>query len=415
MKRRKILWTLLILIGMLGITSMPFMAETIATKENLERESTVIAGEIIVDGTSQIRYLYSEDITITKTVFQNLKSALNGTDFYGLVPEIASETTAVKGFFRFTQKDPQDVIYKSNTNYFGGISHDWSSAATVAKKYYSGTVVSEKNINLYDHNKNYKNNVDSDYRRRQQDVNEPLQFDKRIVSTLSVDTKSDWVTEGNAVVSKDTVTFNSEATIVIYTSMQLKTAEKIAEEKAVADKTAADSVVKKIEEIGTVENTESIKVKINAARAAYEALTSDQKKLVGNYSKLTDAETRYGELKKAAEETRPAEEKITISKKPTINKPKAAKGKITVSWNKFNNKGKKNKAIWKKIKNIEVQCSTKKNFPTDETKKKTIRKTKKSVKFTGLKKKTTYFVRVRYCDGAGGYSKWSAVKQIKTK
>ena len=48
-------------------------------------------------------------------------------------------------------------------------------------------------------------------------------------------------------------------------------------------------------------------------------------------------------------------------------------------------------------------------------KKKIVGKTKKSVKFTGLKKKTTYFVRVRYCDGAGGYSKWSAVKKVRTK
>ena len=135
----------------------------------------------------------------------------------------------------------------------------------------------------------------------------------------------------------------------------------------------------------------------------------------------TTAETNNGEGKTTGEETQlqvtaqPAEEKITISKKPAVKKLKAAKGRITVSWNKFKTKGKKNKAIWKKIKKIEVQCSTKKNFHDDETKKKTVGKTKKSVKFTSLKKKTTYYVRVRYCDGAGGFSKWSAVKKIKTK
>ena len=39
-------------------------------------------------------------------------------------------------------------------------------------------------------------------------------------------------------------------------------------------------------------------------------------------------------------------------------------------------------------------------------------KTKYVVK--GLKKKTTYYVRVRYYDGEG-YSVWSKTKKIKTK
>ena len=39
-------------------------------------------------------------------------------------------------------------------------------------------------------------------------------------------------------------------------------------------------------------------------------------------------------------------------------------------------------------------------------------KTKYTVK--GLKKKTTYYVRVRYYDGEG-YSVWSKTKKIKTK
>ena len=38
----------------------------------------------------------------------------------------------------------------------------------------------------------------------------------------------------------------------------------------------------------------------------------------------------------------------------------------------------------------------------------------KGQNYEGLKKKTTYYVRVRYYDGKG-YSSWSKVKKVKTK
>ena len=87
--------------------------------------------------------------------------------------------------------------------------------------------------------------------------------------------------------------------ITALTEAEAKLAElKAAAEKAAADKAAADAVTGKIEAIGTVtlESEEAIK----AARAAYDALTADQKKLVDE-TKLTAAETKLGELKAAAE------------------------------------------------------------------------------------------------------------------
>ena len=42
------------------------------------------------------------------------------------------------------------------------------------------------------------------------------------------------------------------------------------------------------------------------------------------------------------------------------------------------------------------------------------KKSKTSAKIKGLKKKTIYYVRVRYYDGTG-YSAWSKVKKVKTK
>lgn len=103
---------------------------------------------------------------------------------------------------------------------------------------------------------------------------------------------------------------------------------------------------------------------------------------------------------------------ITISKTPASIKAKAKKTKVTVSWKKIK-KTKKTKALLKQIKKVEVQYSTDKTFATGaKTKRVGGKKTRVTLK---LKKKTTYYVRVRYSDGKGGYSNWSKVKKVKTK
>lgn len=53
--------------------------------------------------------------------------------------------------------------------------------------------------------------------------------------------------------------------------------------------------------IGAVEYTAESKAKIDAARAAYDALTAAQKALVANYATLTDAEAAYDKAKEQAE------------------------------------------------------------------------------------------------------------------
>ena len=65
-----------------------------------------------------------------------------------------------------------------------------------------------------------------------------------------------------------------------------------------ADQAAAESVVTKIEAIGTVEFTEESKDLIEAARAAYNALTESQKELITEeqLKVLTDAEDEYAKL-----------------------------------------------------------------------------------------------------------------------
>lgn len=104
---------------------------------------------------------------------------------------------------------------------------------------------------------------------------------------------------------------------------------------------------------------------------------------------------------------------ITISKKPASVKAKAAgSGKINVSWKKLPS-GKKGKALLKQIRKVEIQYSTDKTFATG-VKTKNAGKSKTKVTLKGKKGKTLY-VRVRYLDGKGGTSLWSAVKKVKVK
>lgn len=69
-----------------------------------------------------------------------------------------------------------------------------------------------------------------------------------------------------------------------------------AAEKSLADLTAADAVDAKIDAIGTVAATAACKAKIDAARTAYDALTTAQKALVKDYDDLQDAERLYALL-----------------------------------------------------------------------------------------------------------------------
>ena len=118
---------------------------------------------------------------------------------------------------------------------------------------------------------------------------------------------------------------------------------------------------------------------------------------------------------KTAQEQKMDEEIITINKKPTLKKAKPKKNKATITWNKLKRKTKAQKKIWKQIKQIEVEWSTDPSFPKELTGKKTLGKRKTKTNITGLQRKTTYFVRVRYSDGNGGYSRWSKVKRFRTK
>lgn len=78
------------------------------------------------------------------------------------------------------------------------------------------------------------------------------------------------------------------------------------------DSRAAMEVVKLINQIGNVTATDACKAKIDAAKAAYEELTAEQKALVTNYETLTQAETKYAEAVQKKEDKAKADEVIAL-------------------------------------------------------------------------------------------------------
>lgn len=95
-----------------------------------------------------------------------------------------------------------------------------------------------------------------------------------------------------------------------------------------------------------------------------------------------------------------------LSKNPAISKITPANGTISLSWKKISG-----------AKGYEIQCSRNKKFTSiDKITQTSASKT--SVKLSKLKKKTTYYLRVRSYTTSYGtpvYGPWSSVKKIKTK
>lgn len=199
--------------------------------------------------------------------------------------------------------------------------------------------------------------------------------------------------------------------------------------------------------IAQIEEINKVKQKINAigivdlskesqiaeARKSYNALTSEQKELISadTLKVLTDAEKKIVSLKAEKKTQDEAKKKAEEAKKKAAEEAakkkaqqEALKKKYTPSKTSIKSikKLKKNqvKLTWKKVKNAtgyEVYQSMKKN--SGYKKVKTITKNKKVTYKAGkLKKKKTYYFKIRTYRKAGGttyYGNYSNVKKMKVK
>ena len=106
---------------------------------------------------------------------------------------------------------------------------------------------------------------------------------------------------------------------------------------------AAKEVIALIQKIGTVAYTDACKSRIDAARKAYDALTEAEKKLVTNFETLKSAETKYEELKKAAQKANAekVEKLIKAIPNPVTKASKAAIDKARKAYDALTDEEKK--------------------------------------------------------------------------
>lgn len=192
-------------------------------------------------------------------------------------------------------------------------------------------------------------------------------------------------------------------------------AAQVAADKASEAKAAADKVVAAMKELGYGGEDASDEMKqdlADAEQAAKDAGTAAQ-----NANKaLADAKTAAGNASAAAAAAA-AEAARQGTPDPSLPKVTAKKGtakktSVTVKWKKLSKKNQK------KAGQIEIWVCTDKKFAAANTKIKFASKKKSSAKVSGLKKKTTYYVKVRsvkMVNGVKHVGKWSRVKTIKTK
>ena len=226
--RKKTLATfaaLLCLMAMMPLTAKAQgnVINTVISSEELDKTSTVYVGEVVVDGVSEIKYLYSDDITLSSVLLQHLLDGLNGMadgDYAALL-----EAYKDNGYIVLPE---QRLALCSNPDLIAAMDENWSSALYVGTLYYADkSVVSEINANLYDLDAGFKAVLDAKTAERIAYIDTIIDEPKCIVSHLGTDSHSNvyyTLENGQIIKHVDTyVTFNSEATTVIYTKVELET------------------------------------------------------------------------------------------------------------------------------------------------------------------------------------------------
>lgn len=191
---------------------------TITTTENIIKTTTVYAGEVVVDGVTMIKYLYSDDMSRKEEVINNLLNGLQGmTD--------DSYATLLDGLE--ADAEASGLALCSDAELVAAMDENWSSAKVVGMQYFSDkTVASETNSNLYDIDEGFKAALDAQAAARAENIETLADVEKCIVTHLDSRTVTDvWynIVDGNRIRHYDTtVIYDSESTTVIFTKVELE-------------------------------------------------------------------------------------------------------------------------------------------------------------------------------------------------
>lgn len=191
---------------------------TITTTENITKTTTVYAGEVVVDGVTMIKYLYSDDMSRKEEVINNLLNGLQGmTD--------DSYATLLDGLE--ADAEASGLALCSDAELVAAMDENWSSAKVVGMQYFSDkTVASETNSNLYDIDEGFKAALDAQAAARAETIETLADVEKCIVTHLDSRTVTDvWynIVDGSVIRHSDiTVIYDSESTTVIFTKVELE-------------------------------------------------------------------------------------------------------------------------------------------------------------------------------------------------
>lgn len=191
---------------------------TITTTENITKTTTVYAGEVVVDGVTMIKYLYSDDMSRKEEVINNLLNGLQGmTD--------DSYATLLDGLE--ADAEASGLALCSDAELVAAMDENWSSAKVVGMQYFSDkTVASETNSNLYDIDEGFKAALDAQAAARAENIETLADVEKCIVTHLDSRTVTDvWynIVDGNRIRHSDiTVIYDSESATVIFTKVELE-------------------------------------------------------------------------------------------------------------------------------------------------------------------------------------------------
>lgn len=201
---------------------------TITTSEVLVKNSTVYVGEVVVDGVTQFKYLYSGDMTINNAsgifALHDCLSGMADKDYARLLKGNNSDNFDA---FDFTTESVGFALC-SNAELAAAMDENWCSAQKVGALYYPGkNVTSATNSNLYDTDNGFKAVVDTKNEEGLAVINNPIDAGKSIVIHIgshATDNVYYTIEDGQLVRHYDTnVIYDSEAVSVIYTKVELET------------------------------------------------------------------------------------------------------------------------------------------------------------------------------------------------
>lgn len=210
---------LLLLLTLIPMTARAETINTVTSSETITKTSTVYVGEVVVDGESKIKYLYSGDLTLSVVVRGHLLDALNGM-------ADGDYATLLESYWPDAYNPPQHFAFCSDSELTAAMDENWSSAQYVGTLYYPDkSVTAEINSNLYDVDEGFRAALDAQAQNRMVNIDNLADVEKCIVSHHGTNTNSSvyyTVEDGEIIKHVDSyVEFLSEATTVIYTKVEL--------------------------------------------------------------------------------------------------------------------------------------------------------------------------------------------------